>query len=757
MEEAQSGRPGRGNSTVKSIRDISPEDLAVTALRILLDGLDRPRKFQGLALAIGHQVFAEAGLKRWAAESPQLIKAITRTFNTRSEAHHYRILRAAAARHSVDLRIPSKEQLYRVGAYLIHHICAHTGFFERSRVHEGSNRNPDYVQPTRRLLEWVRAHHSALAAEQPAFSPLLVRPKPWARGANGGYHFALANTVTFLANTDRQTAKGVRDLCGPEPFAAINHLQSTRWRINKRVYEIYRQVVLTGGNLGGLSPFREQPLPPHPDLPKGRQWSPEEQERHDRWVKQAHSLHTLNATIRRKALREFRTLALADKLVHEDGFYFACQFDFRGRIYYLSPDLHPQGRDIHKALLEFADDGTVGSEEGAGEGLRKGLLRAPEMERALALHLTGRIGKCPFTGDVLDKGSVLDRTEWCNVHADILRRTADAPLSNLWWAEATDDPWQTLAAVFAFAAGECGRLPLQIDGTCNGYQHLAAISGDVGLARAVNVLPAGDVPRDIYIEVAAALGLQVHGHRSALGPLAGPRGILERKSVKRPIMTIPYGATAMSIADGFEEIFHARGIEGDIRKNCVFLAQQLVETLNALYPETGKVRDYILSLCKLVSAVQADLQWVSPSGFPVMQRYRKVASKKIEVQLGNRLRMQHRLGTYTDQLEARRSSLGSAPNVLQSLDAAHLHKTAMVCAQRGIEIGGIHDCLLMRASDAAEVGRIVREQFIETHREPFLEKLAEQVAPVVIGRMPEVPKRGPLRLEDVLESEFFFS
>lgn len=746
MEEAQSGRPGRGNSTVKSIRDISPEDLAVTALRILLDGLDRPRKFQGLALAIGHQVFAEAGLKRWAAESPQLIKAITRTFNTRSEAHHYRILRAAAARHSVDLGIPSKEQLYRVGAYLIHHICEHTGFFERSRVHEGSNRNPDYVQPTRRLLEWVRAHHSALAAEQPAFSPLLVRPKPWARGANGGYHFALANTVTFLANTDRQTAKGVRDLCGPEPFSAINHLQNTRWRINKRVYEIYRQVVLSGGNLGSLSPFREQPLPPHPDLPKGRQWSPEEQERHVRWVKQAHSLHTLNATIRRKALREFRTLALADKLVHEDGFYFACQFDFRGRIYYLSPDLHPQGRDIHKALLEFADDAAVPSRD------------IPLASDAITLHLAGRIGKCPFTGDVLDKSSAASRLQWASVHADILQRTASAPLDNLWWAEATDDPWQTLAAIFAWSdRAAASRLPIQIDGTCNGYQHLAAISGDVGLANAVNVLPTGSTPRDIYIEVASALGLQLLRHRDALGPLAGSRGILDRKSVKRPIMTIPYGATAMSIADGFEEIFHARGIEGDIRKNCVFLAQQLVETLNALYPETAKVRDYIRSLCKLVSAVQADLQWVSPSGFPVMQRYRKVASKAVEVQLGNRLRMQHRLGTYTDKLEARRSSLGSAPNVLQSLDAAHLHKTAMVCAQRGIEIGGIHDCLLMRASDAVEVGRIVREQFIETHREPFLEKLAEQVAPVVIGRMPEVPKRGPLKLEDVLESEFFFS
>src|SRR5205085_11516304 len=74
------------------------------------------------------------------------------------------------------------------------------------------------------------------------------------------------------------------------------------------------------------------------------------------------------------------------------------------------------------------------------------------------------------------------------------------------WKEA-DKPWTFLAACQEW---KCYReqgpdfrshLPVSMDGTCNGYQHLSAMGRDPIGGRATNLLPF-DEPQDIYQEVA---------------------------------------------------------------------------------------------------------------------------------------------------------------------------------------------------------------------------------------------------------------
>ena len=65
-----------------------------------------------------------------------------------------------------------------------------------------------------------------------------------------------------------------------------------------------------------------------------------------------------------------------------------------------------------------------------------------------------------------------------------------------WWQDA-DAPWQCLAACMevrdALASGDPAsfrsRLPVQMDGSCNGLQHYAALSRDEPGGRSVNLLP----------------------------------------------------------------------------------------------------------------------------------------------------------------------------------------------------------------------------------------------------------------------------
>ncbi|MGH6949681.1 MAG: DNA-directed RNA polymerase, partial [Vitreimonas sp.] len=109
------------------------------------------------------------------------------------------------------------------------------------------------------------------------------------------------------------------------------------------------------------------------------------------------------------------------------------------------------------------------------------------------------------------------------------------------------------------------RLPVQIDGTCNGLQHIAALTGDRALARAVNVLPREDgLPGDVYGEVAASARDTVGRIESLLTPRderfralllradewlgAHGNALLERGTAKPVVMTVPYGASRASQA-----------------------------------------------------------------------------------------------------------------------------------------------------------------------------------------------------------------
>ena len=77
------------------------------------------------------------------------------------------------------------------------------------------------------------------------------------------------------------------------------------------------------------------------------------------------------------------------------------------------------------------------------------------------------------------------------LHALLLRA-----LLRRWWQSA-EKPWEALAACMevrdALATGDpatfVSRLPVQIDGSCNGLQHYAALGRDLDGGFSVNLLP----------------------------------------------------------------------------------------------------------------------------------------------------------------------------------------------------------------------------------------------------------------------------
>ena len=129
IKAALSGRPGPMNAAVRWLKDMPLEAVSVTALRILLDALDRPRLLVGVARAVGSAIFREAALLAWAKANPKLVKHVLATFQSATESFHYRSLRIAQAWSGEDLTIPPAEACVQVGTFVVKHVCDYTGFF----------------------------------------------------------------------------------------------------------------------------------------------------------------------------------------------------------------------------------------------------------------------------------------------------------------------------------------------------------------------------------------------------------------------------------------------------------------------------------------------------------------------------------------------------------------------------------------------------------------------------------------------------
>src|SRR5260221_495657 len=115
----------------------------------------------------------------------------------------------------------------------------------------------------------------------------------------------------------------------------------------------------------------------------------------------------------------------------------------------------------------------------------------------------------------------------------------------------SEQPWRFLTACFEWNRylsspdGFLSDLPVTIDGTCNGLQHIAALRRDSRLAQMTN-LERRRRPEDIYLIVAERLRTAVgtdhdSGNEMATAWLTDAQ--IDRDLCKKAVMTTPYGVT----------------------------------------------------------------------------------------------------------------------------------------------------------------------------------------------------------------------
>ncbi len=444
-------------------------------------------------------------------------------------------------------------------------------------IREDDNRSTkiQVIMPTPVLLNIIKQ----LSQETLTIShnaPLIEPPIDWGRHGiqQGGYHYRHLPFYKFYWKNQKINeflAKVNVPAWFSEVFAATNVLQRTPWCINEKVWRVVEafyalaKVTLPSAANNDLFPTPELTTDTtvHPIAEQLSQLTPKQRAAWRKWLRSDDNFYAreqgrAKGPGARNAIRV--TISTLLDALPRQRFYFAHQIDARGRLYPVGSILQPQGDDLNRALLQFADALPI-----TDAGIRPLAIYGSQQIEDAALLAYFRIQD-------RDKPTLEERVRWIEAHTEEIVRCATAPLQETWWRGGEDEnfvskPFTFLAFCFAWADyqqhGEqvgCA-LPVHVDGTCNGLQHIAALMRDEGLAKATNVLP-NDFPRDIYSEVARAVRQRmlqpIKGKATTrktrednTGPVTNT-GVIEflqkfdhlidRSLAKSVVMIIPYGA-----------------------------------------------------------------------------------------------------------------------------------------------------------------------------------------------------------------------
>jgi hypothetical protein len=440
---------------------------------------------------------------------------------------------------------------------------------------------------------------------------------------------------------------------------------------------------------------------------------------------------------------EHMTLDVATRCGSEHAIYMPIFMDFRGRSYYRPSWLNPQAGDLAKSLLQFSK---------GDQDRHDAAMQDPLTAACMLSHVRGIVGG----------------------------PTEKAPILHL------KQPQLTIKEARALlAAGQRGDLPgedpyqmatldidsphqmFQMDGTCNGLQHLSALAADERGGRAVNLVPVDPTksgPQDIYLEVANAVAdkLETLDKPWARRLLHGGAKVRDRKVTKRAVMVIPYGGTlgaireyvrlaiaedqahkldpsvwlaAMDWQDGQwvdDKQAHEGGYlafaERDL-KDHPLLRKDLEHLGDLVYaaimedvmPSAGLIMRALRAFAKAAGdrLIQwrvrndEDSLWVTQGRTKMrLQRTRTVglhlpAMTKTVALFGVR----EEGGYNPDQIDTSYHVNSIVPNFVHSHDADHMASVAGEMHRLGHPFASVHDCFLTNGAGLGDLYRATRETF----------------------------------------------
>jgi len=270
---------------------------------------------------------------------------------------------------------------------------------------------------------------------------------------------------------------------------------------------------------------------------------------------------------------------------------------------------------------------------------------------------------------------------------------------------------------------------------------------------------------------------------------------VSRSLVKRPVMTYGYSSTAFGFsqqvrADYMEplalEVLRGHRAEHPFgadegRSAAVLLGRLIYREVRRVLPRVAAAMEWLKTAATTLAAAQEGILVVAPDGFPMLLRVTETDSKKVELLLLDRsvtvMEMSPKDQLLGDSVLARRRCMvttpsrtqtvvshkqasGVAPNVIHTLDAAHLRAVI-----RGLEARGVNDTLLIHDSFGTHAGnvpvlvQVLRETLVAQYTDhdalAALRAWALEHHPDLV--LPDPPAKGTFPLSEVFVADYAFS
>lgn len=426
----------------------------------------------------------------------------------------------------------------------------------------------------------------------------------------------------------------------------------------------------------------------------------------------------------RKREDAVRVMRAIRNMGNEQEFFFAITMDKRGRMYYRGGLTSPQGTDFCKAAFQFANGMPLG-ETGY---------------KALCLHTANVFGK--------DKLSINNRMEWVryntarllmiNTHYDVQETFAGADTFQALVAAKELQRLQVWEDAGNATEDFVSTLVCHQDGTCNGLQHMAAITHNRSTAEAVNCTASthDDVPTDIYGVVAnKAADISTGIVKDAIEAYG-------RSMAKNPVMITGYGAGDETIVVNTAAYLTEKGKDATLGRDC---GNAYLDSIKLVAPAVSNLTNALKARAKVaIQKGHSNIRWVTQDGFIVDIEYRDIECNRVRAGAFNAMVPSMRPAP----LDEVKTAGALPPNFIHSIDANHLRLVTNECDH---ELVTVHDSIGSHAATYFETARVVRSQFANVHEYDALDSLCANL---------DAPKPefiGDYDASEALESSYIFS
>jgi DNA-directed RNA polymerase len=758
--------------------ELNADLLAYIGLAAAFRGVYRRWPISYVTLEIGKQVELEVWARGFKSYDPKAFKRIT---DRATRAHssvkiRRKAVKIVGAKAGYKVDPWSNQTKTQIGAAVLNAVLFASRIFAMTSVN-GQKAIGFTDEAEGRIADLVERADWAI----PVFLPMIVPPRAWTNFSTGAYRTKeLAKRTPLVRTTERETKtivnRAIRDGSMRPCLAALNAIQGTPYSINGEVLDAVKWAF---GECVRLDKFPLAERLPALEFP------PDFDDLNDHekkgWRLKARKIHDQNRGIDSDRAVFHLDMKVADEMAKYPSFWLPHNLDFRGRVYPV-PHFSHQRSDHVKALFEFARGVPLGEDGGYW----------------LAIHLAN-------CGDFekVSKRGFGDRIDWVLEHREEILKVAEDWKTHRWWLKA-DKPFQFLAACLDWAGYEAqgaawvSHLPVAFDGSNSGLQHYSAALRSRLDGSQVN-LTVGEAPSDIYQAVADYVKREVEkdAGEDPMAALWLDYGIT-RKVVKRAVMTFAYSSEQygfkMQLMSDLMNPLASDVLRGDLEEHpfgedggfiaAGYLAKKIWEAVQVLISAASDGMSFFKQVAGVLAHEAKPLVWKTPVGFPVLHMYRAWDTQRVVMYLydhslppssagkGDRVDANGNVfrrvvptvrALPTNGIKKSKAKSAVSPNVIHSFDAAHLMRTVLKAKSEGIEdYMLIHDSFGAHAGHAERWFQIIREAFVEmyTEHDPFeviYESATAALSPEGQKKMPNLPKRGDLKLDEVLSSLYAFA